>query len=161
MHRVDHLRTLYSFHFDTTFRLISSAENLTEPADTGQPEEGQRSIRDLLLHLLDTDRGWRTGLETGKRPERLRREDYLELAALRRGFESERSAWEAFLANLDDALIDDDIELKAGPNRVFSFGRWKVLHHVLLHGMQHHAEIAQQLTQAGESPGDIDFIFYA
>ena len=65
------------------------------------------------------------------------------------------------LAGLNEEQIGQDVELRAGPSRVFSFGRWKVLYHVLFHGMQHHAEIAEQLTRGGESPGDIDFIFYA
>jgi len=34
------------------------------------------------------------------------------------------------------------------------------LQHLILHGMQHHTEIAQLLTLKGQSPGDIDFIFY-
>ena len=160
MPSVDHLRALYAYHFDTTFRLISVAESLSKPYETQQAKEGHRSVRDLLLHILNADRGWRIGLETGERPQSLRREDHMELADLREGFEGEKAAWEQFLANLDDALIGEDIEPQSRPGRVFSFGRWKVLHHVLLHGMQHHAEIAQQLTQAGESPGDIDFIFY-
>jgi hypothetical protein len=49
----------------------------------------------------------------------------------------------------------------SGPGRVFGSDRWQVLHHVVLHGMQHHAEIAAQLTSQGLSPGDIDFVFYA
>ena len=161
MHSVDQLRTLYAYHFDMTFRFISLAENLSETQVAGDPEAGRGSIGDLLFHILATDRAWRIGLETGERPVPLRREDYLELAALKRGFESEKSAWEGYLASLDEGLVGEDVELVAGPGRVFSFGRWKVLHHVLLHGMQHHAEIAEQLTRAGESPGDIDFIFYS
>ncbi len=31
---------------------------------------------------------------------------------------------------------------------------------LVLHGMQHHAELALMLTQKGKPPGDIDFIFY-
>jgi uncharacterized damage-inducible protein DinB len=160
MHSIDQLQTLYAYHFDTTLRLLSSAENLPAPQVNGQPEVGRRSIGDLLFHILDVDRGWRTGLEIGKRPERLQREDYLELTALKQGFEREKSAWEGLLIGMDEGLIGEDIELQAGPGRIFTFGRWQVLHHVLLHGMQHHAEIAERLTHAGESPGDIDFIFY-
>ncbi|HXF60224.1 MAG TPA: hypothetical protein VNK95_01325 [Caldilineaceae bacterium] len=37
---------------------------------------------------------------------------------------------------------------------------WRVLQHLVLHGMQHHTEIAQLLTTKGESPGDIGFIFF-
>ena len=160
MNGVDHLRLLYAYHFDITLRLVASAENLTEPQFAQQPEAGRRSIRDLLYHILDADRGWRIGLETGRRPERLRREEYLALATLKGAFEQERAAWQELLAGLDEGQIDEEIELQAGPGRVFRFPWWKVLHHVVLHGMQHHAEIAEQLTRAGASPGDIDLIFY-
>ncbi|MGD8462986.1 MAG: DinB family protein [Anaerolineae bacterium] len=152
--------TLYSYHFDTTYRLIALVEAL--PATSyPSPEDGAPSTVDMLYHILDTGRGWRIALETGRRPERLRREDYADLAALKRGFEQEQAAWEAFLTGLDEDQIGGEIELQAGPDRVFRFGRWQVLYHVVLHGMQHHAEIAALLTDQGLSPGDIDFIFYA
>jgi uncharacterized damage-inducible protein DinB len=38
--------------------------------------------------------------------------------------------------------------------------RWRILQHLVLHGMQHHTEIAHGLTVKGHSPGDIDFIFF-
>ena len=37
---------------------------------------------------------------------------------------------------------------------------WRVLQHLILHGMQHHAELAQLLTAKGQSPGNLDFIFF-
>ncbi|MCA9871854.1 MAG: hypothetical protein KC487_15925 [Anaerolineae bacterium] len=37
---------------------------------------------------------------------------------------------------------------------------WRVLQHLILHGMQHHTELAQLLTAEGQSPGDIDLLFY-
>jgi uncharacterized damage-inducible protein DinB len=38
--------------------------------------------------------------------------------------------------------------------------RWRIFQHLVLHGMQHHTELAQLLTAKGQSPGDIDFVFY-
>jgi uncharacterized damage-inducible protein DinB len=43
---------------------------------------------------------------------------------------------------------------------IFPTPRWRVLQHLVLHGMQHHSELAQLLTAKGQSPGNIDFIFY-
>ena len=158
MSAIDQLASLYAYHFDTTYRLIALAENLSA---TATHEPSRHSIRDLFFHILGTDRSWRIGLATGRRPERLPRQAYPDLVALKRGFEQEHAAWSEFLAGLDEAQIGEVIELRAGPDRVFCFGRWQVLHHVLLHGMQHHAEIAAELTGQGLSPGNIDFIFYA
>jgi hypothetical protein len=38
--------------------------------------------------------------------------------------------------------------------------RWRIVQHLVLHGMQHHTEITQLLTAQGQSPSDIDFILY-
>ena len=48
----------------------------------------------------------------------------------------------------------------ASNGQVGMIPRWRILSHVVLHGMQHSAEIAELLTLKGQSPGDIDFIFY-
>jgi uncharacterized damage-inducible protein DinB len=33
--------------------------------------------------------------------------------------------------------------------------------HVMLHGMQHFAEVAERLTRLGQSPSSIDFLYFA
>lgn len=38
---------------------------------------------------------------------------------------------------------------------------WQILLHVVNHGTQHRSEVAHFLTEAGQSPGDIDLILYA
>lgn len=161
MSNIDNFKHLYAFHFDTLFRMMSSAENLSQLDILEQPGYGRGSIYDLLFHLLGTDRGWRMALEIGQRPAPLQPEHYPDLVALRQGFENERSAWDRFLKSLAEDEIDQDVELAAGPGRMMSVGRWKVLQHVLFHGMQHQAELAQLLTNKGQSPGDIDLIFYS
>jgi uncharacterized damage-inducible protein DinB len=64
------------------------------------------------------------------------------------------------LAGLTAEQIDEEVRILAGPGRALSIARWKVLHHVLFHGMQHHAEIAHILSEKGQVVGDIDFFFY-
>lgn len=53
-----------------------------------------------------------------------------------------------------------EIELTSRRGELYTFKLWRVLQHLIMHGMQHHSELAQLLTNEGKSPGDIDFIFY-
>jgi uncharacterized damage-inducible protein DinB len=161
MPSIDHLRFMYAYHFDTTSRLMNLAENLGEADYYQDPGYGRGSMHVLFLHILSADRGWRVGLETGKRPKFLDRESHADLASLREVLEQERMAWKKMLAGLTDREIDQDLDLSAGPGRVLSIPRWKALHHVLFHGMQHQAEIAQLLSDKGQAVGDIDFVFYS
>lgn len=154
------VRSLYAYHFDTTNRLISAAAELSEEAIHEQPGYGRGAIHDVLFHVLATDRSWRIGLETGSRPQPLDADSYPDLSALRKGFEREKEAWSEYIDSLEESGIDGEVELTAGQGRSMTVGRWKVLHHVVLHGMQHHAELSQMLTRQGQSPGDIDYIFY-
>jgi uncharacterized damage-inducible protein DinB len=37
---------------------------------------------------------------------------------------------------------------------------WQILVHILYHSAQHRSEMAEMLTRYGQSPGDLDFVFY-
>ena len=152
-------KVLFSYHFDTLAKLMDQAEALGTEGVQEKPSNG-RSMHELFLHILDTDRGWRMGLERGFRPEHLDPEDYVSLNALRSRLSEERSAWMELIDDAEGSFLDGIAELKSRDGRQFSFDRWRVMQHVILHGMQHHAELAASLTDKGNSPGDIDFIFY-
>jgi uncharacterized damage-inducible protein DinB len=152
--------TLFDFHWATTHRLFDASADLEESAYRNNSGPGERSIYDLLLHLLATDYAWRVALETGKRPKPLSSRDYPELASLRAGFEHEADDWDALLVGLEDAAFEAGATLESR-GRQMDIPRWRVMQHVILHGMQHHAELAARLTGLGRSPGDLDFIFFA
>ena len=154
------IQTLFAYHWHTTRRLMAVAANLDEAAYTEKPEYGHGSIHDLLFHLLRTDYSWRLGLETGNQPASLSRDDFPDLAALQRGFEQEEQAWNDLLNRLSAEELAGTLVLTSRRGRTVPFQRWRILHHVVLHGMQHHTELAQLLTAKGQSPGDIDFIFF-
>ncbi len=155
-----HYQTLFAYHWHTTQRLMDGAAKLSEADYRHNPGYGHGSIHDLLFHLLRTDASWRLALETGKQLAPARPEDFPDLGALRAGFESAQQAWQALLDGWRAEDIAGDVHLTNWRGEPMSFPLWRVLQHLILHGMQHHAELAQALTAKGQSPGNLDFIFF-
>ena len=156
-----HIQTLFDYHWHTTERLIDGAAKLTPDDYNANPGFGHGSVHDLLFHLLRTDRSWRLALETGQQLPPIKPEEYADLAALQAGFAEEEVAWQALLGPLTGEEFEGNVDLTNWRGEPVTFARWRVLHHLVLHGMQHHAELAASLTAKGQSPGNLDFIFYA
>lgn len=152
--------TLFAYHWHTNRRLLECAAQLADADYRRHPGYGHGAVHDLLFHILRTDYGWRRALETEQQVAPLLPADYADLAALQAGFASEQQAWDSLLASWDDDTVMGDISLTTRRGDVFPTARWRVLQHVILHGMQHHSELAQLLTASGHSPGDLDFIFF-
>ncbi|MGW8252140.1 MAG: DinB family protein, partial [Anaerolineales bacterium] len=150
----------FDFHWQTTDRLMGRAERLTEVQVHEHPGYGHGSIHDLLFHILRTDISWRRALQTGKQLAPIQEEDFKTLGDLQDGFRGEQGEWQALLEGLSAEQIEGTIELTSWRGDVFNMTRWRILQHLVLHGMQHHTEVAQLLTSHGQSPGDIDFIFF-
>ena len=153
--------TLFAYHWYTNARLLDLSANLSEADYKNSSDYGHGSIHDLLVHLLQTDWAWRQALETGQQQSPLLAEDFPHLAALRNGFEREREAWQSLLEGLEAGEFEAEISLTTRRGSIRVFPRWRILQHVVLHGMQHHAELAQMLTAKGQPPGNIDFIFFS
>jgi len=152
--------TLFAYHWHTHTRLFDLAAQLNEAEYKENPGYGKGSIHDLFFHLMRVMNSWRLGLETGKRLSPLRAEDYPTHASLLAGLQQEQSAWQILLGKLSEEEIEGDVRLITRSGEIVDIPRWRVLQHLVLHGMQHHAELAQLLTLKGRSPGDIDFIFF-
>ena len=154
-------QTLFAFHWHTTRRLLELASRLDEVDYKYSPGYGHGSIHDLFFHLLSTDRIWRMALQTGRQLASLHLRDYPDLQSLVRALEAEQQDWQALLDGLSAAEIEADVALTNWRGEPYIIPRWRVLQHVVLHGMQHHAELARLLTAKGQSPGDLDFIFFS
>ena len=101
MTEIPQLQTLFAYKFDITHRLLAIARELQEDELERDPEYGRGSVKALFVHLLSADRGWRIGLETGQQPEGIQADQYPDLDSLQQAFEEEGSAWQSYLASLD------------------------------------------------------------
>jgi uncharacterized damage-inducible protein DinB len=162
MNAVAKYRFLFAYHWHVCDRLVALAGNLSD-ADYREGAgygNGSGSIHDLLFHVLRVDNAWRRGFETRRQNEPLDAADFPDLPALSAGFAREREAWAAMLDTFDDALLDSSIDMVSLKGDPYTFTGWKLLEHVILHGMQHHAETAALLTRKGQSPGNLDILLF-
>jgi uncharacterized damage-inducible protein DinB len=153
-------QTLYAYHWYTRSRLFQRAQQLSLSDYQENPGYGHGSIHSLFFHLLRTEQSWRLGLETGKRLPPLNAESFPTLEALQTGIAHEQSDWGKLLDQLSSHEIEGNLDLSDRNGTLWAIPRWRILQHIILHGMQHHTELAQLLTANGQSPGDIDFIFF-
>ncbi len=159
MTSIQNYQTLFDYQWHTVNRLLDKAKNVDESAYYAELSDG-RSIHDIFVHILQAANGWRRGMEAGKQLPPMPADQLPDLAALQTAFAAEKTAWGDYLGKLNDADLSAGLSLINLRGDSFQFIHWRILQHLILHGMQHFAEIALALTALGESPGDLDFIFY-
>jgi uncharacterized damage-inducible protein DinB len=153
-------QSLYVYHWHTNQTLLTCAARLSEADYLAQPGYGHGSVHDLLFHTLSTLYGWRLALEAGHQPPPLKATDFPDLKTIRAGYKAEQLGWKMLIDSLSGEMIEGSVSLTTLGGRRVDFPRWRILQHLILHGMQHHTEVAHLLTAKGQSPGDIDFIFF-
>ncbi len=156
--RIDDLRLLFAYSYAATGRVTAAAERLTldEYLDT-RPATSDGSLRDILVHTLDGERGWREELRFGTWSEasRLDPADFPDVQTLIRAWRQDQGQMMTWLATLDDEALDG-----LEPNGPRRRPLWVCLTHVVNHGTQHRSEAAMILTQFGHPPGDLDLSSY-
>ena len=112
------------------------------------------SIRNLMVHMAQTDIGWLIGLKGGGRQPRPGMENYPDRASV--GALVERAAQEmtAFADSLDETVLDQIAEGMPGP-------AWQPLIHLVIHGVDHRAQVLRLVADAGGPTFEQDFIWFA
>jgi uncharacterized damage-inducible protein DinB len=154
--RIADVQFLVAFDRWATDRILGAIERdggIAAAAWSAPNLVDERGLGAILIHHLGATQRWRVGLadlgDDPPRPERLALPDP---AWLRAAWDREWSAWESWLATLDDAWLE-----REGDGVPF----WQMLAHVVNHGTQHRSEAAALLTDVGRSPGDLDMIDFA
>ncbi len=160
MHLSD-IRLMFEYNAWANHLIVAKCALVTPEQFTAPTTHSWGSLHGTVVHILDSEFGWRRIIETGKAGfDEITPADVPTVEAVRQRWDEEEAAWQAYLSRLTDAdmtrIIRYDLPEGGFRERVL----WHCLYHVVNHGMQHRSEAAHMLTEYGQSPGDIDFTLF-
>ena len=153
------LRELFEHNWWANRRVVATAAGL--PSDAWQDGDTVAGVglRATLVHTYRAEVIWRLRL-TAQDPTEARKiapEQFETVDNLANAWAEEEETWRNWLEGLSpegfEAIYEPPAPYKPKPIRPY-------LLHVVLHGAQHRAEAALLLTEAGHSPGELDFLEY-
>ena len=157
----DTLLTLYDYNCWANARLLEAAAKLDETQFKMPAAYPHGGIHSTLVHLLSAEWIWRERCQAGVSPTALLTEaDFPTVASLIERWHQEETTMRGYLNALSETELHETVSYKTTSGRPQAQRLDLILHHLLLHGMQHRAEVAAMLTDFGHSPGDIDLIIY-
>jgi uncharacterized damage-inducible protein DinB len=150
------VRTFVNYHLEMSRRVWESIDQITEEQFVADDAYSRGSIRNLMVHLANTDSNWLAGLKNipeSEDPPRRKNEDYPDRASV-------RAFWEATAKDLAEyAETLTEAELNENPADIPS-PRWQVLLHIINHGTDHRSTVLQRLHEFSAPTFDQDLIFW-
>ncbi|MGL4651202.1 MAG: DinB family protein, partial [Caldilineaceae bacterium] len=159
--RQSEIVSLFDYSEWATRRILDAAAQLSHEQWIAPSTLTFGSLRGTLVHAYGADWIWRRRCEDRVSPPDLPAESlFPTFAILRTEWEAEQAAMRAFVDGLSDAVIEGEMLYTTTNGTPMRAPMWQVLLHLVNHGTQHRAEVAQVLTELGYSPGDVDLIVY-
>jgi uncharacterized damage-inducible protein DinB len=153
------LKLLWEYNTWANEQILAAAGRLSPAALQEPVASGHGTLFGTLLHILDTEYGWRMLVEQGAETPVLTEQEFPHLTALAERFMAEAAAMRGYLAALTDEGLAEPLRYAVdGQQR--ERVRWHVLFHVVNHGTYHRGEAAAALTAGGASPGELDFTVF-
>jgi uncharacterized damage-inducible protein DinB len=159
------LRAHYDYGRWATARVLDASERLTSEQLNAPGIAGHGSIRETLVHMIDTQESWISWLDGSRSAadamaSAVDPDSLPDVAAVRARWDACQAQAEALVGRLSDAAMAADWPLEPPGREPIPTVLWQLLLHVSNHGVQHRSDIAAMLTEHGQSPGNLDLLFY-
>jgi uncharacterized damage-inducible protein DinB len=142
-------------------RILDTAASLTAGAFVLGPRASGRTLRETLVHELDVEWSWRARLHGAGGPAadpgtdaELPAADFPDVATLRERWQADEQEMLEWL----EALTDHELAAPPLAGGEGSLPLSAFIAHVFAHGVQQLTTAAVLLSEAGASPGDLDFL---
>lgn len=118
---------------------------------------GDDRARELLAHVLATERVWLARIRTGD-SSHLEIWPDLDLRTCGAWLSENVEAYRGLLDEIDPDGLADPVPYRNSSGEEFRTPLVEILTHVALHGSHHRGQIARRVGAAGGEPADVDFI---
>ncbi|SMO37591.1 DinB family protein [Fodinibius sediminis] len=145
------LLRLYSYDFWANNQIWTSLR--TDPDFPGCDE-----AINYYSHIAGTQEVWHARIQ-GRSTEGLEVWPNKELAQAHKTLKTYSPKW-ARLIKANNSALDRPISYHNSQGEPFDTRLSDILHHIVIHGQHHRAQIARLLRKAGLSPPPTDFIFF-
>ncbi len=115
------------------------------------------SVRDQIVHLMNVDEAWFSGLPGVDLPGPLHPADSNDREVIRAHWDRVEEGMRAFLKKLRDDMLFEKLFAEGEDKDLIL---WQVLLHVGNHGTDHRAQILRLLSDLGVKTTSQDYIFY-
>ena len=153
MSSLEMIRTFIAYHYAMTRRVWDSIAQLSEGQFLADEAYSRGSIRNLMVHLANSDRRWLAGLKNLPDVGSLKFEDYPTRDAARALFEQVAKDVTEYVDTLTEAELEEIPNVMSGP-------RWQALLHIVNHGTDHRAIVLERLHALGAPTFDQDLILW-
>jgi len=158
--KIKDIHLIYEYNYWANKRILGASANVTQEQFLASASFPFGGLRGTLLHILDTEWGWRALFQSIDSASELLEADFPTIAAFEAHWREEETAMRAYLAGLSDEDMESHLiyttDMGIKRDRIL----WHCLLHVVNHGTQHRGEAAALLTEYGHSPGDLDFTVF-
>ncbi|HLE43990.1 MAG TPA: DinB family protein [Methylomirabilota bacterium] len=151
------IASLYEYGEWANERLLAVAAKLTDAERRRRWSQGYQSIHETFVHLLGADLRWFARWQDAPLPPILTADDVPSLDAIRERWAPLAAERRTYLAGLRAEDLHHVIRGRFADGQTYELPRWQGILQCANHGTQHRSEVAAMLTDAGHSPGDLDY----
>lgn len=161
----EYLLTLVDYNYWSNGLILKYADRLKNEQYLERIAYSQKSIHEILVHVLFAEWVWRErlmGISPGKDEifARYQPDEFTILDQLLDKWFDEEMKMRDFVEKFPEEKLADTFTYETTKGEKLENVFMDVYIHLVFHGMQHRAEAATILHNFNHSPGDIDFIRY-
>lgn len=163
MGKLELIRSMFGYNEWANNKILEAAAKLSAEELSRKSDLSPKGVTDTLAHAVGTQIFW---LGEWKEPGSFNQSWFQGLDSfegVREGFGKSHRALAEYLASLSDAGLDRLITPPEwwGDTPGVRFPLWHIMLQVIEHSQQHRSEVAQAISAAGSSPGELDYIDFA